>query len=152
MLPGNFPILGNMTSSVIQSVIQVLNCPIFGTQTLLFMHPKWTTNVSNQNAKIVVQKYNTQRTLRPQLSTPKYHKSPSYSRYILHNPYFSSGCALKQIYVPPNSRPGTTSYQTSNVSINTFNVLLRTVPANGWPQITQRVVHVHHRPNTLLMK
>ena len=49
---------------------------------------------------------------------------------VLYNPYFSSGCALEPIYVPPNSRPGTTSYQTSNVNINNFNVLLRTVPAN----------------------
>jgi len=31
----NLTILSNSTNSVLQSVIQVLNCPIFGTQTLL---------------------------------------------------------------------------------------------------------------------
>ena len=68
---------------------------------LFFVHKHYSSKVIHQLFQPKRQhsstKYNSQRMQRPQISTPKYHESPSYFRYILYNPYFSSGCARKPI-------------------------------------------------------
>ena len=135
MVPENFPILGNITNSGIQSSKSL-------TASSLVLEHYSSSKVNHQLFQPKCQ-YNCSSTI---IQYPAYTKDPNFHHPnianvpptlgtyqvlgVLYNPYFSSGCALKPIYVPPNSRPGTTSYQASNVNINNFNVLLRTVPAN----------------------
>ena len=67
MRPENFPILSNSTTSAIQTVIQVLNCPIFGTQSSKVIHQLFQQNV--QYSSTIIQ-------------YPAYAKTPNFNTQI----------------------------------------------------------------------
>ena len=98
MLPENFPILSNSTNSGIHQSSRCLIVPFL-------VHNHYSSFVQSESltfptktSSAAVHEFNTQRTQRPQVSAPKYHKhreTSSYSRHIRSTRYCTTRISVQ---------------------------------------------------------